>query len=605
MLNNLNIRTRLLLGFGTIILYLIIVGGFLLYGMNSTYMSSQDAIVQQSEELLMAEVQFFSTQGHLWFEEFMGGDTTESVAECYELWKMSHHRCGLLMEGGRYEGKTYSAVQNPTVRKEVESARTLLLQLVEIARARAASLNNGALSEAAGSSADQQFDDVYTKIMQAMERSREIQTELVQRQLESTIADYNAKRTVTFVLFAIAIAFGVVVVRLISRRIIRPIRELDAAAHSIVQGNWSHTITVESNDELGALAWSFNAMAEHLRLSDEHAKQYLAQKVAELLRFAERFAEGDLTARTEEDGNDEIAQLGRGFNSAIEQIGSVFSHLAEASETTAHTTGQIRSVVRQVADMASELSIRITDMSASVEEIAYTIAENASNAGQTATTVETSGELARRGGVQVQQTLDQMRVITEIMQQSVATVEKLGDSGAQIGEIILVINDIADQTNLLALNAAIEAARAGEHGRGFAVVADEVRKLADRTSKATGEIGRMIKQIQEETSAAVVVMKKSEAEVRQGMDVAGRAGSELQEIIEGSLQVKSMVGRIAIASQEQSQAAHTIAAGIEAVTVKTSETSIAIQHIVPMIDELNDVTSVLQQYVEQFTFAND
>ena len=161
--------------------------------------------------------------------------------------------------------------------------------------------------------------------------------------------------------------------------------------------------------------------------------------------------------------------------------------------------------------------------------------------------------------------------ISEVVKQSAETVQALGKSSDQIGEIVQVIDDIADQTNLLALNAAIEAARAGEQGRGFAVVADEVRKLAERTTKATKEIATMIKQIQKDTNDAVESMQQGTAEVEVGKKLAEKAGSSLQEIIHGAEQVVDIVTQVAAASEEQSSAAEQISKNIESTHIVTGK----------------------------------
>ncbi|MGA9120472.1 MAG: methyl-accepting chemotaxis protein, partial [Bacteroidota bacterium] len=212
---------------------------------------------------------------------------------------------------------------------------------------------------------------------------------------------------------------------------------------------------------------------------------------------------------------------------------------------------------------------------------------------------------AELGGQVVDETVVGMKRIAEVVNKSAATVKALGKSSDQIGEIIGVIDDIADQTNLLALNAAIEAARAGEQGRGFAVVADEVRKLAERTTKATKEIAGMIKAIQADTTGAVSSMAEGTKEVDEGIKLADKAGVSLNEIVEVSQKVTDMVSQIAAASEEQSSASEQISKNVEAISTVTAETAQGVQQIARAAEDLNRLTENLQQLLSRFKLSGE
>ena len=192
-----------------------------------------------------------------------------------------------------------------------------------------------------------------------------------------------------------------------------------------------------------------------------------------------------------------------------------------------------------------------------------------------------------------------------LLKQSAENIEKLGESSKQIGEIISVIDDIADQTNLLALNAAIEAARAGEQGRGFAVVADEVRKLAERTTEATKQIAIMIKGIQNETQEAVVAMKRGNEEVSSGIALADRAGQALNQILESTQDVQMQISKIASASEEQSSTSEEIAKNVNSISHVTNESAKRIQDIAKSSDELSKLTDNLKDLVNNFKTDED
>ena len=266
----------------------------------------------------------------------------------------------------------------------------------------------------------------------------------------------------------------------------------------------------------------------------------------------------------------------------------------------ASASSEISSSTEQMAAGAQEQTSQATEVAGAVEEMTKTIIENSRNASSTAETAKSAKVSAEQGGRVVEETVVGMKRIAEVVRQSAGTVQELGRSSDQIGEIITVIEDIADQTNLLALNAAIEAARAGEQGRGFAVVADEVRKLAERTTKATKEIAGMIKKIQTDTQGAVVAMEEGTKQVSAGIALADKAGASLQEIVTVSQKVTDMVTRIAAASEQQSKASEQISHNVEGISNVTNESAMGVQQIAQAADDLNRLTENLQTLVGRF-----
>ena len=253
---------------------------------------------------------------------------------------------------------------------------------------------------------------------------------------------------------------------------------------------------------------------------------------------------------------------------------------------------------------AQEQSSQATEVAGAVEQMTKTIYETTKNTVQATEASKNAGVIAKDGGRVVEETIVGMNRIAEVVRKSADTVQELGKSSDQIGEIVQVIDDIADQTNLLALNAAIEAARAGEQGRGFAVVADEVRKLAERTSKATKEIATMIKQIQKDTYDAVDSMQEGTRQVEDGKLLAEKAGASLEEIIVGAERVVDIVTQVAAASEEQSSAAEQISKNIESISTVTNESASGIQQIAHASEDLNRLTLNLQELIAQFKLDN-
>jgi methyl-accepting chemotaxis protein len=211
-----------------------------------------------------------------------------------------------------------------------------------------------------------------------------------------------------------------------------------------------------------------------------------------------------------------------------------------------------------------------------------------------------SSDSAARGGEVVQQTISGMHRIAAQVKQSAQTVESLGVRSEQIGEIVGTIEDIADQTNLLALNAAIEAARAGEQGRGFAVVADEVRALAERTSVATKEISEMIRAIQKETKEAVVAMEEGVSEVEKGATTSEKSGEALHEILAHIEEVNMQINQIAIAAEEQTATTSEISSNVMQVTQVVQETSRGAYETATASAQLAANAQLLQELVNKF-----
>ncbi|WP_428389276.1 methyl-accepting chemotaxis protein [Mucisphaera sp.] len=310
--------------------------------------------------------------------------------------------------------------------------------------------------------------------------------------------------------------------------------------------------------------------------------------------------EGDLTVRVNEQGSDELAQLGKGFNKFVARVHGIITEIAGASHEVASSAAQIAAASEELATGFKNQNDQAAQISAAAEEMSASIIEVARKAEEATSSSKQAGEVAETGGKTVNEMVTAMREISEVVAAGSQRVQALGQRGEQIGEVIAVINDIADQTNLLALNAAIEAARAGEHGRGFAVVADEVRKLADRTTKATEEIAESIRAIQSETDEAVRGMNVGNERVSRGVSQAEEAGESLRQIVDNTLQVGSMIQSIAAASREQSTASEEVSRNVEAITVIGQESTEAARGSAEVSTSLAGKADQLQQLVGQF-----
>ncbi|MFQ5531583.1 MAG: methyl-accepting chemotaxis protein, partial [Candidatus Nanoarchaeia archaeon] len=304
----------------------------------------------------------------------------------------------------------------------------------------------------------------------------------------------------------------------------------------------------------------------------------------------EKLSSGDLTARMVGNYKGDFLNIKESVNSLAISFSNALSDVKNAVDATASASTQISSSSEELAAGVQEQSSQTAEIASAVEEMTKTILQTSEHAISAAEQSKDAGETAKNGGYKITATVEGMQRIAKVVTDAANTIKKLGANSEKIGAIVEVIDDIADQTNLLALNAAIEAARAGEHGRGFAVVADEVRKLAERTTNATGEIGSMISNIQQDTNEAVKAMGLGTEEVNKGIMLADQSGSALNEIIDNTEKVLDTINQVAVASEEESATAEQISRSIEGINSVSQETATGIQQIAEAAEDLSNLT---------------
>jgi methyl-accepting chemotaxis protein len=308
----------------------------------------------------------------------------------------------------------------------------------------------------------------------------------------------------------------------------------------------------------------------------------------------------DLSRRVAISGDSEIAAIGHSFNDLVASFQDLIRQVIKSADEVRALTTHLATGAAQVAAGSSEQKEASASMAAAMEETHASIAQVAANATDAHGIAEQAGELSGRGESIVHDAAAEMSKIAGAVQDSGRHIETLGEQSARISSIVSAIKEIADQTNLLALNAAIEAARAGEQGRGFAVVADEVRKLAERTTQQTAEITAMIDNIQGGTASAVQAMSEGSSRVQGGVELAREAGASMADIRSGAARVIEAVADITQALREQSAATQLVAGSVEKIVAMAEQNSSETGEIAATAEKLERLATDLHRTVERF-----
>ncbi len=324
-------------------------------------------------------------------------------------------------------------------------------------------------------------------------------------------------------------------------------------------------------------------------------------RVSQMVAMIEAIAGDDLSREDMQIRNrDEIGTAGTLLNSMKNNLKTIVQSIASTAEHVASASEEISASATEMASGSETQKDQVHQVATAMQEMSATVHEVSENCNKAAESAHKASETAREGGAIVGDTLTLMHSIADSVRETAKSVQQLGSRSDQIGKIVGVIDDIADQTNLLALNAAIEAARAGEQGRGFAVVADEVRKLAERTTKATKEIAEMIQSVQAETRGAVEKMQSGTQQVEKGVEVTAKAGGSLKQIIGQAEHVGEMVTHIATAANEQSSTTETVNANMDQISKLVAEAAEGAQQSAKACEQLSSLAFELQNLVSRF-----
>lgn len=322
-----------------------------------------------------------------------------------------------------------------------------------------------------------------------------------------------------------------------------------------------------------------------------------AVDAAGVASIAQRIGDGDLTASFAADSNTgllgTIVKMQGALRGTLGRVGTEASTVANSAGSLDKLATEVNRLMQQQLDATSQMAAAIEELTTSINMLA----DDTEDARQVAVR---SADASREGGRVVKASIEEMLSIQTTIGDSSRNVERLGNQSDRVAEVVSLIKDIAGQTNLLALNAAIEAARAGEQGRGFAVVADEVRKLAERTSSATEEIGTMIADIQASKNAALESIAHAVERVGEGGRLANAANTSISRITDESQAAEAVIVRIAVALQEQSAAAAEIARNVEAITRMADETGASTNQVSTEVSQLERASRTLAEAVARF-----
>jgi twitching motility protein PilJ len=419
---------------------------------------------------------------------------------------------------------------------------------------------------------------------------------------EASLFDFGSAAGGT-VLFAIvlALATSVILAWRLGSGLLGPVQSLAEFSERLAAGDPRARVEVNSSDELGYIADNLNRAVARVSkaTSNQDANDALQRSITDLLSVINQVARGDLAQRGKVT-NDALGNVTDSINYMLDNFTKVLERVRKAAMEVTACSNNILVAADEMQAGATQQDQEITNTSSAVEELTVSMKQVSNNAEASAEAARRALDAAEQGNRAVRDTLEGMQRIRASVQATAKKIKSLGDRSLEISEIINVINDITEQTNLLALNAAIEAARAGEAGRGFAVVADEVRKLAEHSRSATKDIAALIKAIQAETNEAVVVMEEGTKEVEGGAALADQAGRALDAISNVVRQSAELVQEISLASKQQVRGTEGVAHAMQIISSITRQTSQGTRGTVATVSQLVKLSDQLNEALAQF-----
>ncbi len=400
---------------------------------------------------------------------------------------------------------------------------------------------------------------------------------------------------------ALGLLLVALVAGLVTRGITRQVRNLAAVFDRIEQGDYQTRAAILSDDELGRMTAAANRSLDRslalIQSSDE--KEEIQRSIMKLLNEVSGVADGDLTKDAEVSA-DMTGAIADSFNYMIEQLRGIIGNVQLATVQVSAAANQIHTSADGLVKGSESQAEQIVSTSAAIDAMATSIQQVSDNAALSSTVAQQALTTARQGNAAVRNTIDGMGRIREQAQETAKRIKRLGETSQEIGQIVQLIDDIADRTSILALNASIQAAAAGDAGRGFGVVAEEVERLAVRSTEATKKIAALVKGIQGETGEAVAAMEKSIQEVVGGSKVANQAGDSLQEIETVSMRLADLIQQISLAAKQQARGSEALARSMTDISQITRQTATGTKQAAHSVDSLAKLAEELRNSVSTF-----
>ncbi len=400
---------------------------------------------------------------------------------------------------------------------------------------------------------------------------------------------------------AVALLFSFLVSIILSRLVIRPVNRFVSFVNKVSEGNYQLRYEDYPSDEMGKIANALNVMLEKLEglIETEVDRDRLQSQITSLLRIVSAAADGDFTVKAEVTA-DTLGALSDSFNLMVSELSGLIREVQKAAEQIVESTGEILKSSEVMAEGANNQAKEIDSTYAAVKNMADIIKYANDRSTQAAKAASRAAEVAQKGTEIVKSSIEGMHHIRDIVQDTARQVQILGQNSQEIGEILEVISEIANRTNLLGLNATIEAARASESSRGFGVVADEVRSLAERSGQAAKDIAILVENIQKGTSEAVKAMKIGTTEVEKETRKVDEAGSALKEILEMAQNSDRLINEISESFQQQTTTSANITKIMEKIADIAQKTAEGAQISKKLSEEMTKSSGTLSVAVSRF-----